>query len=113
MKFCISSINVLAVGLVLSAVSVTVSGFKSHSIPRTVRIHSTHQQLIDQRQNADIPIGIRRHSYDRDTVLRSSLDEYGPQFASYLQNDVSIFTLGKIPPNEIVILSIIYVIVRR
>jgi hypothetical protein len=99
MKFCINSINVLAVGLLLSAVSVTVSGYKLHSIPRTVRTQSSYQQRISSNQNADIPIGIRRHSYDRDTVLKSSLDDYGPQFASYLQNDVSVFTVGEIPPN--------------
>jgi hypothetical protein len=99
MKFCINSINVLAVGLLLSAVSVTVSGYKLHSIPRTVRTQSSYQQRISSNQNADIPIGIRRHSYDRDKVLKSSLDDYGPQFASYLQNDVSVFTVGEIPPN--------------
>jgi hypothetical protein len=99
MKFCINSINVLAVGLVLSAVSLTVSGYNLHPIPRTVRIQSSYQQRINNRQSADIPIGIRRHSYDRDTGLRSSVDDYGPQFASYLQNDVSIFTVGEILPN--------------
>lgn len=90
--------NVLAVGLVISAVSVTVSGYKLQSAPRTVRTHPSYQQRIHNHQNAEIAIGFGGCSYNRGTVLMNSLDDYGPQFASYLQNDVSVYTVGEIIP---------------
>jgi hypothetical protein len=88
-------VNIMRTWLIamVSALSVvTVSSYKLPPLSRSSVTHRTADltdlQSSKQTQSSQCSRG-------RQLSLSSSVEDYGPQFASYLQNDVSVFTLGK------------------
>ena len=82
--------------VVIIATSNIVHGFRLST--STSRVLPSPSNVLPNKSRKNIPSTVSVRSADRHQrtfFLGAGVEDYGPQFASYLQNDVSVYTVGK------------------
>ena len=72
---------------------VTTSSYKLPTLSRPAVTHRSADSHSSKRTRSEESCVCDRGGQ---FGLKSSVEDYGPQFASYLQNDVSVFTVGNL-----------------
>ena len=79
--------------LVSAVTVVTTSSYKVPPLSRSAVSHGSAVLHTSKLTKSDASCLRNRGSR---SSLKTSVEDYGPQFASYLQNDVSVFTVGNL-----------------
>ena len=87
-------VNIMRISLIAMVSALTIVTVSSYKLPPLSRSSVTHRSADFPDSQSSKETQRSLCSRERQVSLSSSVEDYGPQFASYLQNDVSVFTLG-------------------